>query len=235
MFISPVEYFRWVVLIILITTMILIRIGIPCSLSIWHRTAIPDATAADTEILKRRNGYLTPRDAAHTCVHSDKQYCLLRKPSLNTMSSFRTEIGPSPGAPAYHNLLWQQHFYTHDNTVYLDCKLLCGRHPLAIAYFLNVQVTSHPQMHDHIHWCLVLTSTHINAYSADPRSSNRELDWRTVTTAYACGHAFSCAVLHLLIFQKLPKVGWFSLTCSNTSWNWHRLGAQQPGRAEINC
>lgn len=38
-------------------------------------------------------------DAAHTCVHSDKQYCLLRKPSLKIMRSLRNESGPRPGAP----------------------------------------------------------------------------------------------------------------------------------------
>lgn len=36
----------------------------------------------------------------HTCAHSDKQYCLLLKPSLNTMISLRMLIGPKPGAPA---------------------------------------------------------------------------------------------------------------------------------------
>lgn len=158
---------------------------------------------------KRINGYLTPRDAAHTCVHSDKQYCLLRKPSLNTMSSFRTEIGPSPGAPAYHNLLWQQHFYTHDNTVYLDCKLLCGRHPLAIAYFKCPSHKSPTNLHDYIHWCLVLTSTHINAYSADPRRQNENWIGAPSPPRMHVATHFLAQSCTSLFFSSLPRLAGF--------------------------
>ena len=144
---------------------------------------------------------MTPRDAAHTCVHSDKQYCLLRKPSLNTMSSFRTEIGPSPGAPAYHNLLWQQHFYTHDNTVYLDCKLLCGRHPLSIAYFLNVQVTSHPQI------CMI---TYIGAWCLRAHTETLIVQIPEVKTRIGLAHRHHLVCMWPRIFLRSPAPPYFS-------------------------
>ena len=46
-------------------------------------------------------------------MHSDKQYDRLRYPSLKTTISFRTDIGPSPGAPCPPRMQVGTHFLVH--------------------------------------------------------------------------------------------------------------------------
>jgi hypothetical protein len=167
-------------------------------------------------------------------VHSDKQYCLLLKPSLNTTTSLRMDMGPRPGAPACTATGTRQPprtqqcmrtaAHTTRGSLFTGSAAQCQQHGASSysCFTALAQATLQPGYQAVLSACIHKAHRPQFLLMADGQDVQHALHlqvWlRTFPSSDAGRHALAGALLHLLVFAALqqaaqPQV--LPITCSS--------------------